>query len=367
MRYFDVLLRSAVWLCAILFGIVNGAHAFNNTCAANFREVARLRRSPDYKNNPQLLIWMYEEAGLVRASARLRKKVEEAMQRPATDELKVKADTGNLVNTLDFGQGIKGIWKPKTSGTIRQVTVYRFDQFLGARMVPVSAETEYLGKKVVVQLYVPGTDGEKMAHNPHHLSLFDYLLNSRDRHQDNHLSFHGRTIAIDDENAFSLKSTGLPVPDFPDILLDALKENDPATASNIIAPALINREVVEKLRTATNAQWREVLKELTQEEFDAFLIRKGNAVTAINIAERKLGQTIFPAGSYSPLARNPWARHIERFHEARRPESNLPQALKDRLRLVLDIIERETEFKEPLTPSQRQRVEDALIELDAHR
>lgn len=343
-------------------------NAFTNECALNFRQVARLRRSPDYKNNPQMLIWMYEEAGLHRAANRLRAKVEETLRsgRVIGEPEKIKMDDGNMVEVLNFGNGIKALRKLKTSGTVRDVTTYRFDRFTRARQAPINAETEYEGRKIIVQLYVPDTDGAAMANNPHGLSLYDFLLNHTDRHEKNHLSFHGRGIAIDNENAFSLGKGSLPVPDFPSMIMNALKESDPIASANIIAPTLISREFVEKLRTATNAEWRDVLRELTDPEFEAFLLRKSNAVTAIHIAERKLGSAIYPSGPYSALSRDPWAIHTTRMHEAGR-DDRVPAELKSKLRMALDLIERETLFRQPLTSSQRQKVEDILMELDAYR
>lgn len=353
----------------IVFGLLisSATHALGKECVVDFKEVAPKRLDPQFR------IWALQEASKTKGSVRLREKVTQQLREGkvlTTEAVGKEVGARNKVKFVELEGGIRGVWKPLNRRTKKEVTAYQFDQTLGSDLVPVTVERELNGQKGVIQLFVRKTDGAALRYTPRELMLFDYLTGHFDRHPGNYLTAQGRTIAIDNENTFLAKIPSYELPDFEKFIGDQLAKvqsagNSPqsrAKAVSEIAPSLINREAIEKLKTLSNEDWARQLPDLNPLEMKAFLKRKEKAVDAILLAEKELGTSIYPSGRFSSLNRNRWPGAVDRFELVLSKE--IPSAARYRFTRAQQLVEKELFHGGTITELEIIRIEDALKELE---
>lgn len=285
-------------------------------CARGFEKLA-------LKKNPQLAIWELEAAGRHEAANRLRAKVEESMRTAKIinpSPTLGRPDEAQFV-IIEFANGRKGVAKtwdiddeygdsPTKREVFGELFAYQFDRATRANIVPVTVERKIKGQTYIIQLFVHDTDGVSLVPDPHTLKLFDFLSAQTDRIAENHMTVRGRTVAIDNADAFDRTNEINSIPQFDryidTVLAKVSSSADPAaraSAANEIAPSLISREFVEKLKTLSDLQWAEAMPKLSKADLKKFLERKNRAVQAIQRAETMLGDAIYPAGRFSGLVR----------------------------------------------------------------
>lgn len=222
----------------------------------------------------------------------------------------------------------------------------------------------------MIQLFIRKTDDAALRYTPRELMLFDYLTGHFDRHPGNYLTSQGRTIAIDNENTFLARLPSYELPNFEKFIGDQLSKVQAAgnsaqaraKAVSEIAPALINHEAIEKLKTLTNEDWARQLPDLNPAEMKAFLKRKQKAVDAILLAEKELGTSIYPSGRFSGLNRNRWPGAVDRFELVLAKE--IPPAARYRLTRAQQLVEKELFHGGTISEVDIIRIEDALKELE---
>jgi hypothetical protein len=308
------------------------------------------------KANPQIRIWQLTEAGRTEAAEGLREKVTARLARsPIVGFFESPNADATSATRLDFADGSSGLWKtanPKytTPKEIQmEVVAYKFDRMTGANLVPITVERKFLGRSGVVQLFVRDTGGTTLIGGPRTLLLFDFLIAHMDRVGSNHLAYQGRTIAIDNEGTFVAgKKWSHMYPHFDEIVWDLLKRiaNSPdktaaqAVAIAEIAPSLISREFVHRLKTISDSEWEAALPELSPTRLKSLLARKVRAVAAIELAERVLGDAVYPDGAFSGVNRDRWPGGRERLQRLLDDDSKVlamtPKMLKEtQIALVL--------------------------------
>lgn len=353
--------------------------AFASACPSDFAKFARPDPASGPKNS-QLAIWALEARGRTAAAAELRAQTAKTLQSAKIigyDELPDRDSTS--VTFLEMEGGIRGVWKTadiddedtSLREIRKEVTAYKFDQMIGAGIVPVTVPRKFLGRPGVVQLFVRDVDNADLTHSPATLTLFDFLIAQADRTELNHLTHRGRTIAIDNEGTFTAGPLNPVVPQFDKFISDVLKKVDAAggtaAAKNAaiaeIAPTLMGKEVIEKLRTTTDAEWKKGLTGLNKDELLAFLGRKNRALKAIDLATEQLGPDLFPAGRFSGLSRNLWTPEIQFL---RTINERLPGgALKTDAVKAQRILEGHVTSGRPVTSEQIDFIDRVLTEIEA--
>lgn len=351
---------------------------FHTACANDFATLSR----PDPKTGPrnsQLAIWALEARGKTAAAAELKQEAASALQSAKVISYDEIADRdATSLTFLEMEGGLRGVWKYADNDneytTLREIrkeiTAYNFDQMIGAGLVPITVHRTFLGRRGVVQLFVRDVDAAEFTYNPNSLKLFDYLIAHADRTELNHLTHRGRTIAIDNESTFTSGRLNLTVPRFDQFVLDTLKKVDeaggtPASKSKAIseiAPTLINKDAIDKLRNTTDAQWKKGLTGINKEELAAFLERKNQALKAIDLATEKLGPDLFPAGRFSGLVRNQWGPETQflRSMGPRLPEGEL----KTKALRVQRILEGHATSGRPIAEDQIDFIDRVLTEIE---
>ena len=116
----------------------------------------------------------------------------------------------NLSRKVVLDDGTVAIWKPHlevwASNYRAEVLAYEIDRKFGFGIVPPTVERVVDGYKGSIQLWKKGhKEAAKLkVQEKNKLSLFDYLINNRDRHSDNLLiSPQGDAIAIDHGLSFT--------------------------------------------------------------------------------------------------------------------------------------------------------------------
>lgn len=150
---------------------------------------------------------------------RVRSNVEDQMMSSPVAGSKKKISIGaNSPMLVTFRDGTKGVWKPHRevwgSNYRAEVLAYELDKKFGFNLVPPTVERRLDGKIGSVQLYKiasqPTLDGRHLIHarrdELNKLSLFDYLIDNRDRHGENVLvDRRGKVISIDNGDSFTGK------------------------------------------------------------------------------------------------------------------------------------------------------------------
>ncbi len=350
------------WL--ITFAVSFSAHA--SSCGDGFSIIAGPRE------DPQLKIWALESKGKKTAATKLKAKTAhdlknaEVLERVEVDE---SIGARNRPLFLELAGGVRGVWKKANKKTLKETIAYRFDQALGANMIPLTVERKLDGVPGVIQTFVRETDGAELTYSPETLKLLDFLMGHFDRQPVNYLTAKGRVIAIDNENTFIVSPPRGEIPEFGKFIIEQLRKVEAAgdtaaakaKAVAQIAPTLISRDVVDKLKTITDAEWKTHLEGLSAAELKSFFKRRDEAVKAIRLAEEKLGDAMYPTGAFSGRNRDPWPGALNRLESAL--ARDLSPAVRYRFERASRLIERESLLDEHLTPVERIRVQDALQEL----
>ena len=295
----------------------------------NARVVAE-RTALDH-SNPQVEVWNLRTAG----------KAAEAKKLEA--QLKAKLENGKIVSQEDIGigksgakyvrleNGLEGVWKA-AEGEIAdgkaEVAASLIDRHLGTDMVPITVFKELNGVKGTVQLRV--TDLRKMMYptNPKPLGLFDYLIANVDRHGGNYFTTNqGRVVAIDhglsfiaSEQSFTKKMSYALMPlRQAQLAREKLVNSSTATARQLeiarqaeltarfkaaddVNHLLMNREVVDRLRSTSPGDWAKILGgTLKRAQIKNLVLRQKEILDAAKAAEDTLGADAYASGPYSPI------------------------------------------------------------------
>lgn len=256
-----------------------------------------------------------------------------------------KGVTGALHVPLE--EGVEGVWKPslgRYANGNAEVAASVVDQHLGTGLVPLTVERKLEGVKGTIQLKVNNlkamNKGQDLQAYPDHLRMFDYLIGNSDRHSSNYLfTAEGKTVAIDHGLAFKppmasyRDDVNMAIVQKESILkekkqieaslqrietnaasfyeksnrkrmeqrLGVLKQQD-AQISSELNMLTMDKAVIEKLRNTTKKDWQRLLDDrLSAQQIDGLYERQQNILRAIDKAEFRIGQDIYPAGVYSPL------------------------------------------------------------------
>jgi hypothetical protein len=331
------------------------------------------------KSDPQLKIWKLEEAGRSDAARKLKNRVEKSLRTSKIVSFEeVEGHEGTNLTFLNFADGSRGVWKSANpiyttpAAVKKELTAYKLDQILGSKLVPITVERTFNGRKGVVQLFVRNIDDKPLVFNPRILGLFDFLTAHPDRMHTNYLTLQGRTVAIDNEGTFEIAGKWTPFyPEFDRFIAEQLKSikeagntlEARAIAVAEISPSLISRDVIERLKNTTDQQWREGLPELNLKQLTEFLDRKNRAVAAIHQAELVLGDALYPAGPFSGLSRNMWPGESERLEKLL--TGKLPKELKAEVKKAKMLIDRHIVSGKPLAVDEIRAIDETLLRLES--
>lgn len=262
--------------------------------------------------NPQIGLWRLHEVGLTEQAQALESQITNTLltSKPIDVTAVGKGIMGGKY--LDFGNGVKGIWKPDSHWDIEgmgrhEVAAYDIDRKLGLRRVPITVKREYNGIEGSIQLVVNDLDDVKFGGHPSHYSFFDQLIGNKDRHAGNIISTEGRAIAIDNGLSFESISHIQFSTDSKNILTQYRKSKTEATKNNAINEMkylMPQQAVYENLVRTTPEEWQQILgKNLGNSEIRNFLTQREFLIMAVENAKKTMGENIFPDGNFSPLIR----------------------------------------------------------------
>jgi hypothetical protein len=144
------------------------------------------------------------------------------LQRSRTEGENLESQTGAEIVRLD--NGLFGVWKPQREGSFAsyraEIFAYELDQKLGFNAVPPTVEYRVGDQVGSLQLFRRGTPTRRtreqrlgledvtpttvQRHQLNRESLFDYLLDNRDRHSRNHrITADGQVVSIDHGLSYS--------------------------------------------------------------------------------------------------------------------------------------------------------------------
>ncbi len=367
------MIRALIFILSLLI-------VFDMALAADVDDCAKRFGTFGLKRNSQIVIWELIASGRFKAAERLKQEVTESLKKSAIAKFEVdqmRAEMSDLT-FLEFVDGRKGAWKtwnddfgnPKRA-VMREVTVYKFDQLIGANIVPITVARKFNGRPGVVQLFVRDVDDVALVPNPNSLRLFDFLIAHEDRIAANHLTHQGRTIAIDNESAFLTTEASSSAPDFVGYIqsrLEILKNTgksdvEKAKVANEISVTLISKDVVERLRSLSDADFKRTLSELNPAEFKAFLDRKNRALAAIDEAEKAVGPSIYPTGRFSALSRDSSTEMRERLRQYL-ANRRLLREQREPAKKALEILGSADLHNRPLTEAESDFVKQTMRDLE---
>ena len=157
---------------------------------------------------------------------------------------------------IKLEDGSRGIWKPHEavwhSNYRAEVLAYELDRKFGFNLVPPTVERSIDGKIGSVQLFKDSTSSkDSFKNNPvtqieiKKQSLFDFLINNKDREEENFLiSSEGRVISIDNGMSFTGKGFhGVNFKKREADIIDFLRTEE-------------GRQIVENLRSGQSPEFR---------------------------------------------------------------------------------------------------------------
>ncbi|MGZ3744638.1 MAG: hypothetical protein ACXWRE_09865 [Pseudobdellovibrionaceae bacterium] len=164
---------------------------------------------------------------LTTLGARSRSQMEKKLMSGKIKNVKKMGGGINSTFIVTFEDGTKGVWKPHAeiwgSNYRAEVLAYEISNKFGFGLVPPTVERVYKGKVGSVQLFrddgkvplfrdddeaplIPKSRNRKLTSEFQKQSLFDYLIDNRDRHSDNYLvDKKGKVISIDNGLSFTGK------------------------------------------------------------------------------------------------------------------------------------------------------------------
>jgi hypothetical protein len=347
-------------------------------CPFAFRSLASSNVVSPYfrRKNPQIQIWRLKELDRSSEAEAARQEISNAMRVENMNTIGVISKTSrNRTVLVELEGGLRAVWKRFTERTAKELTAYQFDELTDARLVPIVVERSLDGQSGTLQLFVRGTDRKKQIFGPRTLSLFDYLIAHTDRVEENYLVHRGRTIAIDNEGAFTIDPHPADFSNFPKFISEQLEKLRQANFSpearaiglNEITPSLVSRSFIERLRNMTNEQWRHGLTGLNVAEFESFLKRKNAALAAIDQAEAELGPLVDSIGRFSGLSRQRWPDKYRKIEWFLVHPTNVPESLKVRVKEAMDLIDKEQRTRKPLSAEETKKVDGVTQMLQPFR
>lgn len=245
---------------------------------------------------------------------------------------------------VKYKDGIEGVWKANRKTTIletalSEVAAFRIDRYLGLNKVPVTVEKNLNNTKGTVQYRLRNLkklpEGKHYLWFPDELGFFDYLISNGDRLPDNILlTVDGHPVAIDNGLGF-IPGNGVEafnrfqflVKRFIRMLeiqkeVEARLEIETQEVQKKILQQGINRnindqqiiqlslhafvpssEIVERLRTTTFSDWKNLVGDLLSDlQLQELITRQQSLIQAIDFAVEHLGaERIYPTGPKSSL------------------------------------------------------------------
>ena len=208
---------------------------------------------------------------------------------------KLKRDSE--VREVTLTTGGKGYFKPFYSlegaekpGKVHkhEIAAYQLDQLLGMNLISttsavrikMNAESELIDGSF--QAHSLGETAheikkrDKTFKKSENLKFFDYLLGNCDRHYHNFLVHDGKEVAIDNGLAFSSRHCRHNITMyFNGFIDDSYPEAQTLLAKLSKNPPL---QVLEKIKSTSNSEFRKALELLSEDEFLEFIDRKNHAL-----------------------------------------------------------------------------------------
>lgn len=281
----------------------------------------------------QTELWALKESSDPKKAKIYEEKLRKKIKTLPMKEVKKFSDSAEGARLMELSDGTKVVWKPiRDAQGLTEVASYEVDQVLGLNQVPVTMAKSFEGQKGVVQVFVNNTLEKANPSYPTHFKMFDYLIGNIDRRSANYLvTTDRRTVAIDNGMSFNserikrLPNTFKNFSEYAFKKLDEIKKNGSASyryidhkgvetekilnekglreeAKSLFSSMTVNKQVYEKLKQTTDAQWRQSLQGLiSSEQMKGFLERRDEIINTVERARRVFGEEVLLDRPYSPV------------------------------------------------------------------
>lgn len=209
----NTLILKCIKLIFILSLLIGVSFAGANNCAYKINKIASDFIAPDHVTDKALA-----QSGLYKSQLSYGNLNPLSMRKIGKLEAKLRESEIILVEnlsvgvneswTITFTNKLRGIMKPHyevyESNYRSEILAYELDQLFGFNLVPITFERSYKGRKSSIQLFMESSDTASIKKGQiEKQKVFDWLINSKDRHDGNFLiSKKGEVISID--NGISL-------------------------------------------------------------------------------------------------------------------------------------------------------------------